>query len=186
MPFTFEKTPIEGLLLITPKVFTDDRGFFFESYKKSDFEKAAIFEEFVQDNQSFSVKNSIRGLHFQKDPFGQGKLVRCIRGTVWDAAVDLRKNSASFGKYFGVELSDNNKKMLYIPSGFAHGFAVLSEKAEFLYKCTAEYAPQSDCGIIWNDPDIGIKWPVRAEDAVLSDKDLNLKPFSEVLKENIL
>jgi len=186
MPFTFEKTPIEGLILITPKLFSDDRGFFFESYKKSDYEIAGISEDFVQDNHSFSVKDSIRGLHFQKNPYAQGKLVRCITGTVWDIAVDLRKNSNSFGKYFSIELSEDNKRMFYIPPGFAHGFAVLSERAEFLYKCTAEYAPQSDCGIIWNDPDLGIKWPIRKEDAVLSQKDLSLKSLSQLLGDKIL
>ncbi len=186
MPFTFEKTPLEGLVIITPKVFSDERGFFLESYKKSEFIKEGISEEFVQDNHSFSVKNSIRGLHFQVKPYAQGKLVRCTKGSVWDVAVDLRKESNSFRKYFYLELTGDNRKILYIPPGFAHGFAVLSETAEFLYKCTEEYSPESDCGIIWNDSDIRIDWPVAKDEAVLSPKDLKLKTLNHLMENNIL
>ena len=183
MPFIFEKTFIDNLLIITPKIFSDNRGFFYETFKQSDFERAGIKEKFVQDNHSFSVKGTIRGLHFQKKPFAQGKLVRCTKGLVWDVAVDLRKNSETFGKYFSIELSEENKQMLYVPPEFAHGFLTLSDTAEFLYKCTEEYSPEADGGIIWNDPEIGIRWPIDKKDIIISEKDALLPLLSQIKKD---
>lgn len=180
MPFQFVETPIPDLMMVMPRVFADDRGFFMESYKASDFISTGIKEQFVQDNHSRSQKNVIRGLHFQRSPHRQGKLVRCISGTVWDVAVDLRRNSSTYGKWYGIELSDENKTMLYLPPGFAHGFAVLSETAEFVYKVTAEYAPESDGGIAWNDPTLGIQWPIAPEDALVSEKDNQLPTLKEL------
>lgn len=186
MPFVFEETPLEGLYIITPKIFNDERGFFYENFKQSDFEKAGIKEKFIQDNHSFSVKNTIRGLHFQKSPHAQGKLVRCTRGIVMDVAVDLREKSKTFGKYYSIELSEENKKMFYLPPGFAHGFVVLSDTAEFLYKCTAEYAPLSDGGIRWDDPDIGVKWPLEKKDAIVSEKDSALPYLKDIRGSKII
>ena len=178
MPFEFIKTEIPEVILIKPKVFQDERGFFLETYKKSDFEKAGINAEFVQDNHSKSVKGVLRGLHFQKKPFAQGKLVRCVRGKIFDVAVDIRKGSPTFGKWVGYELSEENRYILWIPEGFAHGFLTLSEEAEVIYKVSGgEYSPQHDAGIIWNDPDINIKWPVnQVKEIILSEKDKKL-PF---------
>ncbi len=178
MPFEFIKTEIPDVVLIKPKVFKDDRGFFLETYKKSDFEKAGIKAEFVQDNHSKSVKGVLRGLHFQKKPFAQGKLVRCIKGKIFDVAVDIRKGSPTYGKWIGYELSEENKHILWIPEGFAHGFLTLSNEAEVIYKVSGgEYSPQHDAGIIWNDPDIGIKWPLdQVDEIILSEKDKKL-PF---------
>jgi len=180
MPFIFEKTFIDDLIIIAPKVFSDNRGFFYENFKQSDFEKAGIKEKFVQDNHSLSAKGTIRGLHFQKKPFSQGKLVRCTRGRVWDVAVDLRKDSPFFGKYFSIELSEANKQMLYVPPGFAHGFLALSDNAEFLYKCTEEYSPEADGGIRWDDPEIGIKWPIDKTEVIISEKDALLPLLSQI------
>lgn len=149
---------IEGLCVIEPTVHGDERGYFVETYNQRDMEEAGLTMTFVQDNQSCSVKGVLRGLHFQKE-FPQGKLVRVIRGNVFDVAVDLRKGSATFGKWFGIELSEENKKQFYIPQGFAHGFLVLSEIAEFCYKCTDFYHPGDEGGLAWNDPQIGVKWP---------------------------
>ncbi|MDD7210589.1 MAG: dTDP-4-dehydrorhamnose 3,5-epimerase [Lachnospiraceae bacterium] len=149
---------IEGLCIITPAVHGDSRGYFMETYNKKDMEEAGLTMEFVQDNQSASTKGVLRGLHFQKQ-YPQGKLVRAIRGTVFDVAVDLRSNSKTYGKWFGVELSEENKKQFYIPEGFAHGFLVLSDYAEFCYKCTDFYHPGDEGGLAWNDPEIGIDWP---------------------------
>ena len=177
MPFTFEKLEIPEVILVKPKVFSDERGFFLESYKKSDFWENGIKEEFMQDNHSKSVKGVLRGLHYQLPPKAQGKLVRCIRGKIFDVAVDIRKNSPTFKKWVAVELSEENKYMLYIPPGFAHGFLTLSEEAEVLYKTTNEYAPELDRGIIWNDPEININWPIEiVKEPILSNKDKNL-PF---------
>ena len=171
MPFEFVKTSIPGVILVKPRVFGDERGFFMETYKKSDFEKAGIDTDFVQDNHSKSVKGVLRGLHYQLEPEAQGKLVRCIRGKIFDVAVDIRRGSPTFGKWIGVELSEENKLMLWIPKGFAHGFLTLSEEAEIVYKVSgAEYSPEHDRGIRWNDPDIGIKWPLEGE-PILSEKD---------------
>jgi dTDP-4-dehydrorhamnose 3,5-epimerase len=160
---------IPGPLLIEPRVFGDDRGFFLEIYKHSDFINAGVPEHFVQDNFSRSAKGVLRGLHYQKDPRAQGKLVRCMKGSIFDVAVDIRKGSPTYARWVGLELSDRNNLMLYVPAGFAHGFLVLSETAEVLYKCTAEYSPADDRGIIWNDPEINIPWGEKAP--LLSAKD---------------
>lgn len=162
---------IEGLKVIEPKVFGDDRGYFFESYNYKDYAAAGITEEFVQDNQSASKRGVLRGLHFQKE-FPQDKLVRVIRGEVFDVAVDLRKDSKTYGKWFGVVLSEDNKKQFFIPKNFAHGFLVLSDYAEFAYKCTDFYHPNDEGGLIWNDPDIGIEWPLQeGVELIMSEKD---------------
>ena len=167
--FIFNKTEIEGVFIIEPKVFGDERGFFMETYKQSDFEQAGLKYNFIQDNQSRSHKGVLRGLHYQKN-FPQAKLVRVIQGEVFDVAVDLRKNSPTYGKWVGVLLSAENKKMFMIPRGFAHGFLVLSDTAEFVYKCDELYHPEDEGGIMWNDPDVGIVWPYEGEPS-LSEKD---------------
>jgi dTDP-4-dehydrorhamnose 3,5-epimerase len=169
MPFTFKRLAISEVMLIEPKVFPDERGFFMETYKYSDFAKMGIKEYFVQDNYSKSSKGILRGLHFQKNPNAQGKLIRCLKGNIFDVVIDIRKGSPAFGKWVGAELSEENNLILYVPSGFAHGFVVLSETACVIYKCTREYSPENDRGIIWNDPDINIHWPIK--DPVLSEKD---------------
>lgn len=165
---------IEGLYVIEPTVFGDARGYFMESYNEKDFAEAGIACRFVQDNQSASKKGVLRGLHFQLQ-YPQDKLVRVIRGTVYDVAVDLRKGSRTFGKWFGITLSEENKKQFFIPKNFAHGFLVLSDYAEFCYKVTDFYHPNDEGGLMWNDPEIGIDWPMpkgmTAEDLILSDKD---------------
>ncbi len=168
---TVEESDIKGLKVITPTVFGDERGYFMEVYNKQDFDVAGIDRVFVQDNQSASKKGVLRGLHFQiKHP--QAKLVRVVRGEVYDVAVDLREGSDTFGKYHGVLLSEENKKQFYIPEGFAHGFLVLSDYAEFAYKCTDFYHPGDEGGIIYNDPSIGIDWPkLNGTELILSDKD---------------
>lgn len=152
------KCPIEGLYIIEPQVFGDSRGYFMETYSLRDMEAAGLDMTFVQDNQSMSVKGVLRGLHFQKE-HPQGKLVRVIKGRVFDVAVDLRKGSSTYGKWYGVELTEENKKQFYISEGFAHGFLVLSDTAEFCYKCTDFYHPGDEGGLAWNDPAIGIQWP---------------------------
>lgn len=172
MPFSFIKCEIDGPVIIEPKAFGDDRGFFLESYKKSDFINNGINIEFVQDNHSLSSKGVLRGLHYQKPPFAQAKLVRVIKGAAWDVAVDLRKNSPTFKKWISIELSENNKKMFFIPEGFAHGFAALTDEVHLLYKCSNEYSPAYDAGIRWDDSDLAVKWPV--DNPLLSDKDLLL------------
>lgn len=177
MPCKFERLEIADLILITPRVFRDDRGFFMETYKASEFKANGITEDFVQDNQSFSMKNVVRGLHYQKAPHAQGKLVRCIQGSIWDVAVDIRKDSPTYLKWVGIELSEANKQMLYIPAGFAHGFAVLSDFAQICYKCTAEYNPHAEAGIIWNEPKLGIDWKV--EKPLLSGKDAVLPALAD-------
>lgn len=162
---------IEGLKVIEPKVFGDARGYFFESYNYKDYAAAGMTQEFVQDNQSASKRGVLRGLHFQKN-FPQDKLVRVISGEVFDVAVDLREGSATYGKWYGVVLSAENKKQFFIPKNFAHGFLVLSDYAEFAYKCTDFYHPDDEGGLIWNDPDIGVEWPVpEGMELILSDKD---------------
>ena len=163
-------TPIKDLVVVEPKVFGDERGYFYEAYNKNTFHELGLDYDFVQDNQSFSRKGVLRGLHFQKQ-FPQAKLVRVIEGEVFDVAVDLRKDSPTFGKWYGVTLSGENKKMLMIPRGFAHGFLVLSETAVFSYKCDDFYHPNDEGGIIYNDPDIGIEWPEVGCELVLSEKD---------------
>jgi len=171
MPFQMRTTPIDGLLVIEPKVFADERGFFMESFKASDFAAFGITQNFVQDNHSKSRKGVIRGLHFQRAPYAQGKLVRVTRGRAWDVAVDLRKGSPTFGTWCAVELSADNYLLFWIPEGFAHGFLALEDDTELLYKCTAEYNPTSDGGIRWNDPDIGVAWPQIGVSPLLSSKD---------------
>ena len=181
MPFEFEKQNIKDVILIKPRVFGDNRGFFMESYKKSDFIKNGIDVEFVQDNHSKSSAHVLRGLHYQEAPFGQAKLVRCTRGRIYDVAVDIRPGSKTFGEYVKVELSEENKQMLFIPDGFAHGFVVLSDEAELLYKTSKEYAPQADRGILWNDKDININWEIDFE-PVLSEKDKIQPALKEVFR----
>ena len=175
---TVERCGIEGLCVITPKVFLDDRGYFMETYPKEEFAEHGLFMDFVQDNQSRSVKGVLRGLHFQKE-HPQGKLVRVILGEVYDVAVDLRKASPTFGQYFGVLLSQENKKQFYIPEGFAHGFVVLSDVAEFVYKCTDFYHPGDEGGLAYDDPAIGIDWPVEGLELKLSDKDRKWKGLKD-------
>ncbi|OGW19692.1 MAG: dTDP-4-dehydrorhamnose 3,5-epimerase [Nitrospirae bacterium GWC2_57_13] len=174
MPFDFEEFMISGLVLVRPKRFQDSRGFFVETYKHSEFASRGINEQFVQDNYSSSQQGTLRGLHYQKAPAAQGKLVTCLRGRIYDVAVDIRRGSPFFGKWAGVELTDENGLLLYVPPGFAHGFLVLSDRAEVLYKCTQEYSPDHERGIIWNDPEIGIQWQNSAP--MLSPKDKEL-PF---------
>lgn len=171
MPFKMRTTPIDGLLVIEPKVFADERGFFMESFKASDFAAFGITQDFVQDNHSKSRKGVIRGLHFQRAPYAQGKLVRVTRGRAWDVAVDLRKGSPTFGTWCAVELSADNHLLFWIPEGFAHGFLALEDDTELLYKCTAEYNPTSDGGVRWNDPDIGVAWPQIGVSPLISSKD---------------
>ena len=170
MPFTFRRLEIPDIVLIEPEVYGDERGFFLETYQYTAFAEFGIQEHFVQDNHSGSRRGVLRGLHFQKDPMAQGKLMRCLRGAIFDVAVDIRRGSPYFGKWVAVELSETNKHMLYVPPGFAHGFLVMSDVAEIVYKCTEYYAPADDRGIIWNDPAIGIRWPIATP--ILSDKDL--------------
>ncbi len=172
MPFTFKKLEISGLVLVTPKAFGDSRGFFLESYKKSDFKNSGIDTEFIQDNHSLSKKGVLRGLHYQKAPYAQAKLVRVIKGSVYDVAVDIRKSSPTFRQWIAVELSDENNNMMYIPEGFAHGFTALTDDVHLLYKCSSEYSHEYDAGIRWDDPEINIKWPLI--DPIISDKDLVL------------
>ena len=180
MPFEFERLKIEDLILVKPKIFGDNRGFFAECYKKSDFALNGINVDFVQDNHSKSSKGVLRGLHYQQSPYAQAKLVKCIKGQIYDVAVDIRPNSKSFGKYVKVELSEDNKCMLYIPEGFAHGFVVLSDEAELIYKTSAEYAPEYDNGIRWDDKNLNIDWGIDFE-PVLSEKDKKLPYLKELL-----
>ena len=176
----FQKTTLKNALLIQPKVFEDQRGFFLESYSKEGFKKAGIDADFVQDNHSFSVPKSVlRGLHFQKPPHAQAKLVRVTKGAVFDAIVDLREDSETFGKWEGFELSASNKLMLFVPRGFAHGFCTLEENTEFMYKVDNFYAPRSDSGIIWNDPTLNIKWPLEGE-PIISEKDAKMGMFANL------
>ena len=181
MSFEFVKLVIEDVMLIKPKVFGDNRGFFMESYKKSEFIENGINVDFCQDNHSKSSKSVLRGLHYQLPPKMQGKLIRCPRGKIFDVAVDIRKDSKTFGKWVGEILSEDNFHMLYIPEGFAHGFVVLSDTAELLYKATNEYSPENDRGILWNDPDININWGLDFE-PILSEKDKN-QPLLKNVKE---
>ena len=169
--FTFTKTKIDGVIIVEQKVFGDNRGYFMETYEKRKFAEGGITAEFVQDNQSLSTKGVLRGLHFQKT-HPQAKLVRVIKGAVYDVAVDLRKDSPTYGEYVGAVLSDANKKQFFIPKGFAHGFLVLTDVAEFVYKCDDFYYPSDEGGIMWSDPEIGIEWPLdEIEEIKLSEKD---------------
>ena len=168
--FKFIKTSIEGLFIIEPMEFGDDRGYFMETYHAEEFKDAGLDLNFVQDNQSKSKKGVLRGLHFQYTK-PQGKLVRALRGVVFDVAVDLRNNSPTYGKWEGIILSEENKKQFYVPEGFAHGFVVLSDEAEFTYKCTNFYDSEDEGGILWNDPSISIDWPIDIDEVILSEKD---------------
>lgn len=179
MPFEFITCDLPGLVIVTPKVFGDDRGFFLETYKKTDFAKNGIDADFYQDNHSLSAKHVLRGLHFQISPAAQAKLVRVVRGAAWDVAVDIRRDSASFKKWFSIELSEANQTMLYIPEGFAHGFVALTDDTHLMYKCSREYSPEHDAGIIWNDPEIGIDWPV--DNPLLSGKDKVLPKLKDAV-----
>ncbi len=180
---TVEKTDIEGVLIITPEVREDSRGYFMETYQKKDFEAVGVDVEFVQDNQSASRKGVLRGLHFQKQ-FPQDKLVRVIKGAVYDVCVDLREGSKTFGKWVGVELSEDNKKQFFIPKGFAHGFLVLSDYAEFVYKCSDFYHPNDEGGIAYNDPDIAVKWPMEEGlELIMSEKDTKWGGLKEYVAE---
>lgn len=177
--FTFIETDIKDVFIIEPKVYGDSRGYFEETYQYENFKEAGLDMIFVQDNESKSKKGVLRGLHFQTQ-YSQGKLVRVLQGEVFDVAVDLRKDSETFGKWTGVRLTSENKKMFYIPENFAHGFLVLSEEATFAYKCTNLYHPEYDSGIIWNDKEINIQWPLEGIDEVLlSDKDKKQQTFLE-------
>lgn len=170
-------TPLKDLVVLQPKVFADERGYFFESYSKAAFEKLGLTLNFVQDNQSLSGKGVLRGLHFQNNPFAQGKLVRVITGAVYDVAVDIRKNSPTYGKWFGIELTEENKTMMYIPEGFAHGFVTLKDQTIFSYKCTNVYNKASEDCLLWSDTDLRIDWKIS--DPILSEKDLLGKKFRE-------
>lgn len=165
------ETDIEGVVIIEPNVFTDDRGYFFESFSQKAFNENVCNVNFVQDNESKSTYGVLRGLHFQKMPFAQAKLVRVVKGSVLDIAVDIRKGSPTFGKHIAAELSEENRLQFFVPRGFAHGFIVLSDEAIFQYKCDNYYAPQSEGGIMWNDPALNIDWQAPVEDIVLSNKD---------------
>ena len=178
MNFNFTKNHFDGVIVIEPKVFSDERGGFFETYKKSSFAKCGIFDDFFQDNYSFSTQGTIRGLHFQTDPKPQSKLIRCVQGEIYDWIIDLRKSSKTFGEKFGIILSEKNKLMLYVPIGFAHGFSVLSKNAEISYKVSAEYDAKSESGIRWNDPELAIDWGVK--NPILSAKDRLLPMFKDL------
>ena len=172
MQFTFTKSKIPNVVLIEPRLFPDDRGYFFESFKESAFASNGITTKFVQDNFSHSVKGVLRGLHYQKNPKVQAKLVTVLRGEIFDVAIDIRKNSPTFGQWIGEILSDENHKSLYIPEGFAHGFCVLSAEADVIYKVNNEYSPENERGILWNDPQIDIMWPI--DTPLLHEKDSTL------------
>ena len=178
MTFKFKKLSIPDVIIITPEVFSDERGFFAEIYKKSAFEKAGIKEDFTQDNYASSQKNVLRGLHYQITPMEQAKLVRCIKGEIFDVAVDIRKGAPSFRKWVGVRLSEENKRIIFIPAGFAHGYLALSEEAEIAYKLSKEYSKEHERGILWNDPTVGIEWPLSGE-PILSEKDKKLPLLKE-------
>ncbi len=171
------ETPIDGLFVLKPKIFSDDRGYFFESYHAARYKEIGVAADFIQDNESKSVRGVIRGLHYQLSPHAQAKLVRVIEGAVFDVAVDLRRGSSTFGQWFGVELSAENKKQLFIPRGFAHGFSVLSRTAVFSYKCDNYYNPEAERGIVFNDPDLKIDWRIPESEAIVSEKDLKNSLF---------
>ncbi len=176
---TFNETQIPGLIIIEPKVFRDDRGYFLESFNKKTFSEAGITADFVQDNQSFSNRGTLRGLHGQADPFAQGKLVRVIQGRVIDIAVDIRKNSPTYGQYVSAELSGDNFRMFWIPAGFLHGFSTLEDNTIFAYKVTNLYDKASEIGVKWNDADLNIAWGLDENEVILSDKDQVLPLFKD-------
>ena len=182
MPFTFTPTTIPDVVLVEPAVFPDGRGSFLETYKRSDFERAGIRVDFVQDNHSISQAGVLRGLHYQLAPHAQGKLVRVTAGAVWDVAVDVRRSSPTFGRWVGCELSADDHRMLYIPPGFAHGFLVLADETHFVYKCSAEYDRSAEAGVRWDDPALGIDWPLAGMGAgseIVSEKDRVLPLLAE-------
>ncbi|MXV49386.1 dTDP-4-dehydrorhamnose 3,5-epimerase [Pedobacter sp. HMF7647] len=176
----FLETPIKDLLIIEPKIWKDDRGYFYESYNKKLFQEAGIEANFVQDNQSFSQKGTLRGLHAQANPFAQGKLVRVIQGKVIDVAVDIRKNSPTYGQHFSVELSGDNFKMFWVPPGFLHGFVTLEDNTIFTYKVTNLYDKASEIGVLWNDTDLNIDWGIALDEVILSEKDKLLSRFADL------
>lgn len=175
------KTPIDGLLIIEPRVFHDARGYFVETYNEQRYREAGVDATFVQDNQSCSTYGVVRGLHFQKPPYTQAKLVSCTKGRVLDVAVDLRKESPTYGKWYAVELSEENHRQFYIPRGFAHGFSVLSEQAVFTYKCDNLYHPEAEGGLLLSDPDVGIDWQVPEDKRVISEKDTKHPLFKDLI-----
>jgi dTDP-4-dehydrorhamnose 3,5-epimerase len=177
MPSIFESTALAGVIIIVPKLFGDARGFLMETFKRSEFEAAGLPVTLVQENHSLSSAGTLRGLHYQRDPKAQGKLVRVIRGEIFDVAVDIRSGSLTYGQWVGVALSDSNRKSIYIPPGFAHGFCVVSPEAEVIYKTTEEYAPDHEHGIRWDDPALGITWPVTSPN--LSERDKHWPPFKK-------
>ena len=177
------ETDIDGLVIIEPRVFGDSRGYFFESFSERDFKREVADVDFVQDNESKSSYGVVRGLHFQKPPYAQAKLVRVVKGKVLDVAVDLRKESPTFGRYVAMELSEENHRQMFIPRGFAHGFSVLSEEVIFQYKCDNYYAPQSEGAVAWDDPDLDIDWKIPAEKVLLSDKDRKHPRLKDILGE---
>jgi len=179
------ETSIPGVWILEPRVFNDSRGYFMETYQKDDFDKHVGETNFIQDNESKSSYGVLRGLHFQKGEFAQAKLVRVIKGSVLDVAVDIRKDSPTFGQYVAVELTEENKRQLFIPRGFAHGFLVLSKEVVFCYKVDNIYAPQSEGSILYNDPEVGIEWPISPEDVVMSEKDKNAPLLSHYKNETI-
>ncbi len=185
MPFEFCNTELEDVILVKPKVFGDERGFFLETYKKKDFEEAGIKEDFIQDNHSKSSRGVLRGLHYQKKPNVQAKLVRCTKGKILDVAVDIRVNSPTFLKWVKRELSEENKFQLFIPKGFAHGFVALSDSVEVMYKVSGDYSPKDEGGILWSDSDIKIDWGIDFE-PILSNKDKISKTIQEINKEDLL
>jgi len=178
MPFNFKRLEIPEVIVVVPKSFSDERGFFLESFKESDFASNGIDAKFVQDNISHSIKNVLRGLHYQKNPTAQAKLVVPLKGKIFDVAVDIRKGSSSFGKWVGEILSEENHKSLFVPKGFAHGFCVLSEQADILYKVSSEYSSENERGIVWNDPTLEINWTV--DNPILTKKDLDLPLLNNI------
>ena len=175
------ETKIQGLFVIEPQVWRDDRGYFYESYNEKAFEEAGIYAEFVQDNQSLSQKGTLRGLHAQKDPSAQGKLVRVITGSVTDVAVDIRKNSPTYGEHVAIELSAQNQKMFWVPPGFLHGFVTLEDDTIFTYKVTNLYNKASEIGVLWNDKDLNIDWGIDSAEVILSEKDRELPKFKDLI-----
>ena len=186
MPASFSPGPLPGLVIVQPRVFPDGRGAFFETYKHSEYAANGIAEQFVQDNHSVSSRGVLRGLHFQTSPHAQGKLVRVVAGAVWDVAADLRPGSATYGQWYGLELSAENRVQFYLPPGFAHGFLTLSDTAEFLYKCTAEYDKASESGIRWDDPILAIRWPSLGGKPMVSEKDALLPFLSKPVASEVL
>ena len=184
MPFIFNKTKIKDVIWIEPKVFGDNRGFFMESYKKSEFVQNGITCEFVQDNHSKSTKGVLRGLHYQAAPKSQAKLIRCSKGKIYDVVVDLRKNSTTFGQWLKIELSEENKHMLFVPEGFAHGFTVLSDEAELIYKTNTEFSPEHDRGLLWCDKEVNIDWGIDFE-PILSEKD-KIQPTLKEIQSDLI